>query len=137
MLSQNSYSRDYIAGCRAKIDAHLAAYRALAATGGPAAVAAFEPLYLGTLVTLLDGYFVHRMRAMEGKDGNPLNEVRLLCASIMTNDGVLISDKTIKLKPQTSVLGLKPGDPVALRELEFVRLADAFFADIEQRYADA
>ena len=52
-----------------------------------AAVAGFEPLFFGNLVVVLDGYFMHRMRATEGKDGNPLIEVRALCSSIMTNQG--------------------------------------------------
>ena len=70
---------------------------------------AFAPLFFGNLVVVLDGYFVHRTRAIEGKDGNPLNEVRMLCSSILGHDGVLAADGTIKYKPEASVLGLAVG----------------------------
>jgi hypothetical protein len=49
---------------------------------------------------------------MEGKDGNPLNEVRVLCNSILENKSVLRANKTIKLKPDASVLKLKPAIPL-------------------------
>jgi hypothetical protein len=41
------------------------------------------------MTLVLDRYFVHRLRVVTGKDGNPLNEVELLSDSIMNNDGVL------------------------------------------------
>ncbi len=53
--------------------AHLAAYRGLVkgSTASAAARAKFEAAYFGDQVLLLDAYFVHRTRALEGKDGNP------------------------------------------------------------------
>jgi hypothetical protein len=83
------------------------AYRALAAkVGDKNALAAFEPVFFNNLVLSLDAHFVHRTRAIEGKDGNPLNEVRVLCSSLMLHDGVLTAEKSIKLVPQKSVLGI-------------------------------
>jgi hypothetical protein len=49
-------------------------------------------------------------------DGNPLNEVRMLCDSILRNGGVLAADKTIKFNPAQSVLKLRVGDPITLTE---------------------
>jgi hypothetical protein len=82
--------------------------------------------------------------AIEGKDGNPLNEVRVLCNSLLFNRGKLQVEKlpdwpnsagsSLKLPPDKSVLKLKAGDTIALTHAEFVRLADAFFAEIEKRY---
>ena len=68
------------------------ARRALPTTAGTKAnetasvFAAFEARFLSHLVLALDDYFLHRGRTIEGKDGNPLNEVRLLCDSIKDND---------------------------------------------------
>jgi hypothetical protein len=39
------------------------------------------------MVLGLDHYFLHRVRKLEGKDGNPLNEVRVICDSLTDNDG--------------------------------------------------
>ena len=95
-------------------------------------------------VQLLDYMFVHRLRYIEGKDGNPLNEVRVLCNSILLNGGKLQVEtlpewpmsrgRSLKLPPEKSVLKLKPGDEVKLTEADFVRLAEAFFAEIEKKY---
>ena len=40
---------------------------------------------------------------MEGKDGNPLNEVRILCNSMMNNNNKMCADKTIKFDSAKSV----------------------------------
>jgi hypothetical protein len=145
MLSVNHYDQAYIDGCRAKVDVQIAAYRDLVnATAGSrgsgrarsdAAVETFEPVFFNTMVLMLDAYFVHRMRAMEGKDGNPLNEVRVLGTSILNSDGIMTADKSIRLDPAASILGYEVGDVIAVREKDFLRLADAFFSEIEERYA--
>jgi hypothetical protein len=41
---------------------------------------------------------------------------------------------SLKLPPDKSVLKLRTGDTIALTHAEFVRLADAFFAEIEEKY---
>ena len=135
MLGVSEYSHDYVDACRTNVrdtvDAYLAVRDSVADDG---ARAAFEPRFVAHMIVALDGYFVHRLRNKELKDGNPLNEVRLLATSIMSNDGVLVADKQIKLKPETSVLGLRAGDSIALEADDFARLADAFFAEIERKY---
>jgi hypothetical protein len=138
MLAVNRYDQTYIDGCRARIDAQVAAYRDMAmAARGPklgAAIEALEPRFFNALVLQLDYSFVHRTRNMEGKDGNAMNEVRVVCNSLLHGDGTLLADKTVKLDPATSVLGLAPGDPIALDEGDFARLCDAFFERLEASY---
>ena len=86
------------------------------------------------LILALDNYFTHRQRTTEGKDGNPLNEVRMLCTSIRDFDGVLTGEKSIKYRPDAAVLGLKLGDPIVVDVPAFRRLAEAFFDEIERRF---
>src|SRR6266705_4604214 len=126
------YSKDYIAACRARTDADLRAYRNLAGNGRSKE---FEARFFNDQVLLLDYMFVHRLAGIEGKDGNPLNEVRALCNSLLLNQGKLQLDRlpgwpnsaggSIKLPTEKSVLKLKVGDEVKLSEADFVRLAAA------------
>jgi hypothetical protein len=137
MLGVSQYSQDYVDATRARVRDQLAAYRALAGGGcDAAALDAFAPRFFDHMVIALDACFVHRLRNKELKDGNPLNEVRLLASSIMTNDGILAADKQIKLKPETSVLGYAAGDRIALDADAFERLAEAFLTEIERKYVE-
>lgn len=52
----------------------------------------------------------------------------------MTNGATLAADTTIKLNPATSTLKLRVGDEIGLDEADFRLLADAFFAEIENKY---
>jgi hypothetical protein len=144
MLSVDHYSQTYVDGCRARVDTQIAAYEDLIAAATDldrndktrlgAAIATFEPLFFNNMVLVLDNSFLHRSRNMEGKDGNPLNEVRVLCNSLLNNGGVMASDKQIKLDPATSSLKYQVGDEIKLSETDFVLLAKAFFAEIESKY---
>jgi hypothetical protein len=55
---------------------------------------------------------------------------------VRVRDGLLVADKQIKLKPETSVLGYAAGDRIALDADGFERLAEAFLADIERKYVE-
>jgi hypothetical protein len=133
MLSVSKYDQEYIDRCHSDTAARIRAYRQLASQDGSAA-ARFEPVYFNTVLLALDHLFCHRGRNIEGKDGNPLNEVRLLCNSIMENQGILAADKQIRLEPEASVLGYEVGDEIKLSEADFRRLSEAFLAEIEARY---
>ena len=137
MGSTTSYRQAYVDDCRARIDEQLATYRGVAASADAHAVASFDAVFFANLVLLLDHMFAHRDPAQEGNDGNPCNEVRVLCASLTAGGGVLVPDKGIKLDPARSVLGLQPGETIAVTEADFVRLADAFFAEVERRFGAA
>lgn len=137
MLAKSSYPQEYIDGARAQIAARISAFDALSKAvdkGGAVALADFETLYFNDLVFVLDVFFTHRTRGVEGKNGNPINEVRVLTMSFLENGGHLGVDSTIKLKPETSVLGLQVGDEIKLTAADFTRLADAYFDEMDSRF---
>lgn len=140
MLCMNNYPQEYIAECRARVASQLAAYQHLVMTAQNqatdsqtfnTAIDAFAPVFFNNLVLVLDNLFVHRTRALEGKDGNPMNEVRVIGSSLLNNKGKLMADKSIKLNPAKSVLKLQVGDEINLTEADFVHLSEAFFAAVE------
>jgi hypothetical protein len=133
MLMVSSYAKDYVDACRAKVAAQLASYRKVLAAK-PLETDAFERQFFNHLILALDHYFVHRGRTMEGKDDDPLNEVRMLCDAIMENQGRMSADKTIRYKPETSILKFKAGDEIRLDADDFARLSAAFFDEIEKKY---
>ena len=141
MLAVKTYTHDYIDTCRARIDAQLDAYDTLAAAVAKsqspearAALAAFEPLLFNSLALVLDASFVHRTRAVEGKDGNPLNEVRMISDSLLANDGALAANNTIKYRPAAAVLQLDIGDAISLDAAAFRALASAYFDELQRRF---
>jgi len=135
------YPKDYIAACRARVDADLRAYRSQA---GKTPSKEFEARFFNDQVLLLDYMFVHRLTGTEGKDGNPLNEVRVLCNSLLLNRGKMQVERLpgwpnsassgMSLPPEKTVLKLKVGDEVRLSEADFAQLSTAFFAELKKRF---
>jgi hypothetical protein len=143
MLGRKDYTRQELDRAKAAVTEQLTAYRKLAkavdAAGDPkasAALAAFEPLLFNNMALALDRHFVHRVRNVTGKNGNPLNEVELIAESLMGDGGEFRGNNVIKLDPAKSVLQLAPGDRIALTASQFERLAGAFLAELEARFVD-
>lgn len=144
MLSIASYTQEYIDTCRSRVDMTVAAFENLGSAvktseGTDAAplefaLASFEPAFYNHMILALDGYFGDRARNKEGKDGNPVNEVRMLCSSLLHDNGKLAADKTIKWRPEQSVLGYSVGDEIRLTTADFSRLSKAFFTELESKY---
>jgi hypothetical protein len=142
MLGRKSYTQEEFDQCRAAIDQQLAAYKTLVKAIGSAttdnnvdsALEAFETLFFNNMTIVLDRFFVHRIRVVSGKDGNPVNEVEMLCESLINNNGVLRGSNVIKLVPDQSVVKLHLGDPIRLTEDDFERLAAAFFDEMERKF---
>jgi hypothetical protein len=97
------------------------------------ALEAFEPLFLNNTL-VLDRYFVHRLRMVTAKDGNPPNEVELISGSLMNNPGVLRANNVIKPVPDESVLKLEIGDGIRLSAAQFERLYEAFLTEIQAKF---
>jgi hypothetical protein len=127
MLGMRTYTKKYIAACRSKVEKDISTYRSANAK-------ALEVAFFNDMVVVLDHLFVHRLRTVEGKDGNPLNEVRLLSDSMMNNNNKVIMDKTIKYDPTRSILKYEAGGEIQLNETDFLLLSKAFFAEIESRF---
>jgi len=150
MLGMKNYTKKYIDECRSKVDVELSAYEKLvaAAKSHPASVKAletFEATFFNNMVLMLDYFFVHRLSGIDGKDGNPLNEVKILCNSMLNNNNIMTADNVgkiaafaglnaIKLDSTKSVLKYRAGDEIKLNEADFLLLSKAFFAEIESKY---
>src|SRR6266542_2577347 len=144
MLGRKKYTQEEIDRGKAALEQQLAAYKQLVKAVASAttderidaAVESFEALFFNNMTLVLDRYFVHRLPGAdyEGKDGNPLNEVRIICDSLINNHGIMRGDRQIKLTPERSVVKLNIGDPIRLTEEEFERLSGAFLAELERRF---
>ena len=142
MLGRKDYTSEEIDNARGAVERQLAAYDHIASAAGDeptgakfrAALEALEALYFNDMIIVLDRYFVHRIRPVTGKDGNPLNEVELLADSLINNNGVFRGNNVIKYVPEKSVLRTGIGDTIKLSPEDFRRLAAAFFADLESKF---
>jgi hypothetical protein len=141
MLGRKTYTQAELDHARSAIADQVAAYRKLAgavdSAGDPkaaSALTAYEPHFFNDLVLVLDRYFVHRLRGVTGKDGNPLNEVELLADSLINNDGILRGNNVVRLVPDESVLKLAIGERIRLSADDFARLSEGFLAEIEAKF---
>ncbi|WP_256795925.1 hypothetical protein [Terrabacter sp. Ter38] len=145
MLGVKDYEQDYIDACRSRVETQVVMFHEVAQAArdhGDADVShlegALESLeyeYFNNMLIVLDGYFVHRLRGVEGEDGNALNEVRVLVRSLMENGGTLMADPQIRLDPARSVLGLQVGAPITLTLQKYRRISDAFLREIENKFS--
>jgi hypothetical protein len=141
MLGRKSYTQEELDHARTVVNQQVAAYKKLvkavdnaSAPKVTAALEAFEPLFFNNMTLVLDRYFVHRLRLVTGKDGNPLNEVELMADSLINNDGVLRGNNVVKLDPEQSVVKLNIGERIRLTASQFDALAKAFFSEIERKF---
>ncbi|GAB3566219.1 hypothetical protein [Spelaeicoccus albus] len=144
MLGRTNFTAAEIEHAKTTIDAQLKAYRAVAdaAEINPndedlnAAVDDFNSVFFNNLALALDRFFVHRVRAVTGTDGNPLNELELICQSLMTNNGVFDTGTVIKYSQGASIVKLAPGDTIHLSVDDFTRLSAAAFIELDEKFGE-
>lgn len=124
MLPRTGYDRHYVAACRESVGAAIEELRRVGA--GSAA--------WNQLAPALDRWFSLRNPKVEGRDGNPINEVRVIAESVTEYGSVMTVPRGIKLAPEASVLGFEPGEEISLDGDAFERLFDAFLTEVEARY---
>lgn len=142
MLGRKNYTQEEFDHAKTAINQQLAAYKKLAKAVNSltadadvnSALEAFEPLCFNNMTLVLDRYFVHRLRLVTGKDGNPLTEVELMTESLMNNDGVRRGNNVIKLTLEQSILKLNIGDRIKLTAAQFDRLSKAFFSELQAKF---
>jgi hypothetical protein len=144
MLAVDMLPSAKMQACRDEIAGQIRAYRDLVGAASKAsgmsltridaALAAFEPAFFNNLLIALDARFVQRPHGVEGRGGNPLDEVRLLAASLMDNGGVLSRDAAGAYQSENSVLRIDIGERIALNADDFEALCAAFLAEIERRF---
>jgi hypothetical protein len=140
VLGRKTYTAREMRRGRELVETHLAAFRAVAESAPEVAgdaLSALEERTATAALLVLDRAFVHRLRAVEGKDTNPLTEVGLIAVSLVEHDGVMTPAKGIKYVPGTSVLGIAAGDRIRLTVGDTEKLASAFLAELEARFAEA
>lgn len=133
MLGRKNYTHTEIDTARTAIERQLAAYDQIVAGAMGTARNEFDAVFFNQLLLALDRPFVHRIRPVTGKDGNPLNEVEMLCDSLMNHGGGLQASKVIKLVPATSVTGIEFGASIQLDRERFGR-ATAFLDELQTRF---
>lgn len=144
MPGMEAYEQDYVDACRARAESQVAMFRevqmaarrlrGLDSADLEGALDSLESEYFNNMLLVLELCFVHRRRGVEGKEGDPLNEVRVLANSLMENGGAVMADRQNALDAEASVLGLREGDSIRLSMRQYTRLANAFFRAIEQKF---
>lgn len=142
MLGRKDYTQEEFDHARSAVEMQLAAYKKFVGVRtsetidktAQSALGDFEGLFFNNMTLVLDRHFVHRLRTMAGKDGNPLHEVEMICDSVMNNAGILRGNNVVKYIPDQSVVKLNIGDRICLTAEEFERLSAAFFAESEHRF---
>jgi hypothetical protein len=132
MLNVNQYSSAYISECRARFNEQLSAYQRLVEDSDAPNVSSFERKFCRTLLLSLDNSFVNRVDH-ELPGTLVLSEVRVLCDSLLRNDGRVLNDRRMPLRHHT-VLGLAAGDPIELTADRLAELSAAFFDAVSLTY---
>ncbi|SEJ08449.1 hypothetical protein [Demequina mangrovi] len=141
MEQQDVFSGDYVASCRWRIEAQIAAFdllRAQAPDDGSmdGAIEDIEDELFNAMAGQLEGMFAYRDPAIAPAGPGPLRELTAVVTSLNANGGRFDPPEGSGLDADTTVLGIDPGDAIRLDRDGFQELADAFFDALEEAYSD-
>lgn len=128
-----TFSPSAFAAARAKVAADVAAFRSFAAAVAPEHRADVEARWFANALVALDARFAHRDPSLEGVDGNPIHEVRLLVTALL-RDRPPAEVSPGRYSTAAAVLALALDQPVALAADPFRALAEAYLQELEGRY---
>ncbi len=133
---------DHVDACRARAEAQVVMWREVSqAVRGhgeedlsrlESALDSLEAEYFNNMLIVLESYFEGPSGGGAPVGGRAGDEVRLLCRSLREGGGTVLEDGAPRTDPSGTVLGLSVGDPIALSQEQYVRLADAFFREVER-----
>ncbi|MGB9011884.1 MAG: hypothetical protein WCB95_03350 [Aeromicrobium sp.] len=129
MPGRQNYPQEYVDYCQQQIESQISEMRDM-----PPVPTAFAQRMAAHLVIVMDACFSQRVRGVDGPDGNPLDEVRVLSHSLMQGSTVL-EDSSVTWEPAKLVLGLEIDDEIALSVKDVDRLQQAFFAEMNDKHA--
>ena len=89
------------------------------------------------MAVALEGWFAHRLRGAEGKDGNPMQEVRRLALVVTPNASCFPTDHSLKWRAEASITGYHPGAILKLSAPVVSRLAAACLHTVQAKFAKA
>lgn len=122
MPATNKYTHEYVYECRSKVELQLSTFRNMTSKAKNLdktndrslhhTIDAFERHFINNMIIVLDAMFMHRTRALEGKDST-LNDVRFLSREILNNR-----------------------NEITLNVWQFEKLAKGFFEEIEKKYQE-
>lgn len=78
MGNQTHYDEHYIAGCRDRVETHIALLSEIAVSHPFLVLSSIDDL-----IVVLDASFVDRQHAMEGDEPNPMKQVQELASEIL------------------------------------------------------
>ncbi len=129
MPGRQNYPQEYVDYCQQQIESQISEMRDMPPVPTP-----FAQRLAAHLVIVMDACFAQRVRGVDGKDGNPLNEVRVLAQSLMQGSTVM-EDSSVTWEPDKLVLGLAIDDDIELSVKDVDRLQQAFFAEMHDKHA--
>ena len=139
------YDGDYIDACRSRVETQTAMFREVAqaardhgdadVSGLEGALESLESEYFNNMLLVLEGYFVHRLRGVEGKDGNAPQRGARAGPVAHGERRHRHGGRPDRPRPGAERPRTARREPVRLTLQQYTRLSNAFFRELERRFS--